>query len=201
VGQRAVDADETEGAMRVQRGLAAIGLGMIGGYVGTKVMEPVSMKLYEWEPEADRRREDAVRPGPPYLIAARKTAQLLGLDRGEQQLETLGTIGFHYGLGVGWGMVYPALRGTTGLHPVWAGLLTGATLSLVVDEGLTPVLGFSAPNRAYPLVTHLRGVVAHLAFGLGVAATAELLGWLGRALSTYAGGEVRRSPRDALGWG
>jgi len=42
----------------------------------------VSMKLYEWEPEADRRREDAVRPGPPHFIAARKTAQLLGLDLG-----------------------------------------------------------------------------------------------------------------------
>ncbi len=68
--------------MRVQRGLAAIGLGMLGGYVGTKVLEPVSMKLYEWEPEADRRREDAVRPGPPHFIAARKTAQLLGLDLG-----------------------------------------------------------------------------------------------------------------------
>ncbi len=39
---------------------------MIGGYVGTKVMEPVSMKLYELEPEAERQQEDQVRPDPPY---------------------------------------------------------------------------------------------------------------------------------------
>ena len=38
---------------------------MIGGYVGTKVMEPVSMKLYEPESEKDRRKEDEARPAPP----------------------------------------------------------------------------------------------------------------------------------------
>ncbi len=32
---------------------------------------------------------------------------------------------------------------------------------------MTPALGFSAPNRAYPLSTHLRGFVAHLVFGHG----------------------------------
>jgi len=44
---------------------------------------------------------------------------------------------------------------------------------------MTPLLGFSAPNRAYPLVTHLRGFAAHLAFGLGVAGTVEAIYWLG----------------------
>ncbi len=159
---------------------ADVALGLIGGYVGTKVMEPVSMKLYEWESEEDRRREDTVRPGPPYEIAARKTTQLLGLQLSDQQVETPGTIGFHYGLGMSWGVVYTLLRRRGGWHPLATGLGTGAAMSLIVDEGLTPLLGFSAPNRAYPLVTHLRGFAAHLAFGLGVAATAELLGWLGR---------------------
>ena len=49
-------------------------------------------------------------------------------------------------------------------------------MSLVADEGMTPALGFSAPNRSYPLATHLRGFAAHLAFGLGVAAVTEA-GW------------------------
>jgi hypothetical protein len=40
-------------------------------------------------------------------------------------------------------------------------------MSLVVDEGMTPPLGFSASSRAYLLSTHLRGFAAHLAFGLG----------------------------------
>ena len=52
-------------------------------------------------------------------------------------------------------------------------------MSLIVDEGLTPTPGFSAPNSAYPVQTHQHGVIAHLAFGLGVAVTAELVYWLG----------------------
>jgi len=49
------------------------------GYVGTRAMEPVSMKLYELESAADREREDGVRPGPPYEIAAKKIAGLVGV--------------------------------------------------------------------------------------------------------------------------
>ncbi len=166
--------------MQNQTAIADVGIGLIGGYVGTKVMEPVSMKLYAWESEEARRQEDAVRPGPPYELAARKITGLLGLNLSDQQIQTVGTVLFHYGLGMSWGPVYTRLRRRTGLHPVVAGLSTGAAMSLIVDEGLTPVLGFSAPNRAYPLVTHLRGVLAHLVFGLGVAATAETIRWLGR---------------------
>lgn len=90
--------------------------------------------------------------GPPFEIAARKTT---------------GT------------PTYTFLRRWTDLNPVSAGLLSGAAMSLLVDEGMTPLMGFSAPNRDYPLSTHLRGFVAHLAFGLGVAATAEAIRWLG----------------------
>ncbi len=171
--------------MRANELIADVGLGLVGGYVGTRVMEPVSMKLYEWEPEEARRQEDAVRPGPPYELAARKITTLLGLTLSDHQIRTLGTTLFHYGLGMGWGPVYTLLRRRPGLDPIAAGLGAGLSLSLVVDEGLTPLLGFSAPNRAYPLVTHARGVVAHLAYGLGVAAAAETLAWLGRNAGSH----------------
>ena len=45
----------------------------LAGYLATKAMEPVSMRLYELDSERDRQREDAVRPGPPYEIAARRS--------------------------------------------------------------------------------------------------------------------------------
>jgi len=111
--------------------------------VGTKVMEPVSMKLYELEPEADRK------PGGPGAerrlltrIAARKTAALLGLQLTDKQVEQAGLV-FHYGLGMSWGAVYTLLRRLTLLPPPVAGLVTGASLSLLIDEGLTPLLGTS----------------------------------------------------------
>ena len=166
--------------MKIRELISDIGTGVIGGYVGTQVMERVSMKLYELEPEEDREREEEVRPGPPFYIAAKKTTEALGIELSEEQLQNLAMYGFHYGRGMGWGPTYTFLRRWTDLNPVSAGLLSGALMSLVVDEGMTPLFGFSASNRDYPLSTHLRGFAAHLAFGLGVAATAETIYWLGQ---------------------
>lgn len=150
-------------------------LSVAAGYAGTKVMEPVSTKLYELERPADRAREDAVRPGPPYQLAAEKAAALLGIELGDEQLSKA-SMAAHYGLALGWAPLYVVLRRRTGLKPLAAGLATGAAMSVVADELMTPALGFSAPNREYPAVTHVRGFVAHLAFGLGVATVFEL-GW------------------------
>ncbi len=166
--------------MKVRELVSDVGSGLIGGYAGTKVMEPVSMKLYELESEEDRRKEDEARPGPPYVIAARKTTEALGMELSDERLQKVATYVFHYGLGMSWGPPYAFLRRWTNMGPVSAGLLTGAAMSLLVDEGMTPLLGFSAPNRDYPLATHLRGFAAHLAFGLGVAGTVETIYWLGR---------------------
>lgn len=83
---------------------------------------------------------------------------------------------FHYGLAIQWSQAYTVLRRRATLGPVSAGLATGAAMSLIADETMTHALGFSATNRAYPVSTHVRGFVAHLVFGFGVAATTEL-GW------------------------
>src|SRR4051812_13485642 len=69
--------------------------------------------------------------------------------------------------------MYGFLRRHGRMQPLTAGALTGASLSLIVDEGLAPALGFSAPNRDYPALTHVRGVLNHLAYGAAVAVTAE----------------------------
>jgi hypothetical protein len=123
-------------------------------YVATKVMEPVSHKLYELESDQARKQEDQVRPGPPSQVAAEKTAALLGLELSEQQLK-FGTLAFHHGLAIR-APLYQLLRRKTRLGAVVAGLATGAAISLMADELIVPSLGFTAPNRAYPLVTHLR---------------------------------------------
>lgn len=68
------------------------------------------------------------------------------------------------------------LRRRAGMNPATAGLTAGTAMWLVADEGITPLLGFSAPNRAYPVVTHVRAFAGHLVFGLTVAAVTEA-GW------------------------
>ncbi len=166
--------------MRMKQLVAEIAAGLIGGYVGTKVMEPVEMKLYAMESAEARQQEDRVRPGPPYDIAAHRTTEVLGLHLDEQQLKTVGTIFFHYGLGMGWGALTAVFQRRTKLTPLFAGAISGTVMWVVVDEGMTPAFGFSAPDSAYPLVTHLRAFVGHLVFGVTAALAASILLWLGR---------------------
>lgn len=71
----------------------------------------------------------------------------------------------HYGLGATWGTLYQALRRSSGMRPVGAGLATGALLSLLVDEALSPGLGITPPSKAYPKSAHVRGFLTHLVYG------------------------------------
>lgn len=166
--------------MRLNHLIADISAGVIGGYVGTKVMEPVEMRLYKLEPEAARKQEDAVRSGSPYEIAARKTGELLGFHFTDQQVKTVGALFFHYGLAMSWGAVTAIFQRRTKLNPLLAGALSGTAMWIVVDEGMTPAFGFSAPDSAYPLVTHVRAFIGHVVFGVTAASVAALVLWLGR---------------------
>lgn len=129
--------------------LVDLALAPLTGWAGTKAMEPVSTWMYDHESPADREREDAARSGPPYRIAAQKTAALLGVELTEAQLDKA-ALGFHYGLAISWAPTYALLRRRTDLKPVAATLLSGAAMSAIVDEGLTPALGFSARTAATP---------------------------------------------------
>lgn len=81
----------------------------------------------------------------------------------------------HYGLGVGWGPLYGLLRRYGAMEPVGAGIVAGVSMWAIVDEALNPVLGFTAPSRAYPTTTHLRGFINHLVFGLVLTGAAEAM--------------------------
>ena len=105
-------------------------LAPLAGYLGTKAMEPIGTWLYERESQADRDREEAVRPGPPYRIAAQKSAALIGLDLSEPALDKAALV-FHYGLAVSWAPTYALLRRHTGLGFVAAGLASGAAISCI----------------------------------------------------------------------
>ena len=144
----------------------------IAGYLALKVMDQVTTWTYAQASEADKQQEKAVSPGVAYTVAARKTAGVIGLSMTEEQATALGSV-YHYLLGLGWAPVYLVLRRVTGVAPLAAGLATGLGLWAGFDEGLVPTLGFSAPNRAYPRSTHLRGLVGPLVYVLTIMAPGE----------------------------
>ncbi len=115
-----------------------------------------------------------MRPGPPYRVAAEKLTRLAGLELTEKAAAREPAVALRPGGAVGAAVSAAAPPRAPG--PRHAGLATGATMSAIADELMTPAFGFSAPNLDYPPATHARGFVAHLVFGLAVAATVEA-GW------------------------
>lgn len=152
-------------------------IGLASGYAGTKTMSPVTTKLQEMESKQDQDQEKKVSPGVSYELAARDLANRAGLRLDDKEISKVGT-GFELGLGLTAGELYVLLRRTTGIGAIPAGILVGLLLFAGIDEGLTPLMGWSAPDSQYPMATHLRGFLGHLTLGLSVAATAEVLSWL-----------------------
>ena len=155
--------------------LADVAVGLLAGVIATKATDLAQGPLRLATPEGVRRREARVSPGPSSSqVAARRIAERLGRPLDDRRLRPV-TRAVHHGLGMAWGPVYCLLRRHGGMRPLGAGLAAGAALSLVVDEGLTPALGLSAPSRDYPVVTHVRGLVAHLVWGAAAALAAEAI--------------------------
>ena len=88
----------------------------------------------------------------------------------------------HRSLGVVYGMAAAALV-RAGAIPFQAGIVTGATAFLLVDEGVSSV-AFTPPPRAYPVESHLRGVVGHLTYGVATGAMLAITRRLG-AMKTF----------------
>ena len=150
-------------------------VGLFAGLAATWATDLAQGPLRRATPEGAKRREAQVSPGPSSShVAARRIAQRLGHPVEDRRLRPVAKA-VHHGLGMAWGPVYCLLRRHGGMRPLGAGLAAGAALSLVVDEGLTPALGLSAPNRAYPVATHVRGFLAHVVWGAAAALAAEAI--------------------------
>ena len=155
--------------------LIDLAVGFAAGLFATWATDLAQGPLRRATPEGAKRREARVSPGPSSSqVAARKVSERLGRPADDRRLRPLAKA-VHHGLGMAWGPVYCLLRCRGGMRPLGAGLVAGAALSLVVDTGLTPALGFSAPNRDYPAATHLRGFLAHLVWGAAAALAAEAI--------------------------
>ena len=159
---------------------ADIAVGLLAGLVATWVTNVVQEPLQRVTPDNVARQERRARPpggASSSQVAARRVADYLNRSPGQRQMALLGKA-IHFGVGMAWGPIYGLLRRYGGLGPFGAGLATGAAMSLVLDEGVMPVLGLSAANRDYPAFTHVRGLLAHLVYGAAAALAAEGFGHL-----------------------
>lgn len=137
------------------------------GYGSSRVMDQATGWHLGRQTEASRRREEEVAPGGAPVLAGKKLARLVGREVTDADAARIGLF-VHRSLGVQYGIAAAALV-RAGIRPIWAGIMTGAAAFVLVDEGVNSAF-FTPPPQAYPVESHLRGVVGHLAYGAVVGA-------------------------------
>jgi hypothetical protein len=152
-----------KGAIRV------LFVGAAAGVAAGQVMDRATTWFYERQSDASRQRENELLPEGAPMASARKLAGLIGAEPTDDQTGQLAAA-MHRSLGQLYGVAAATLT-RRGVPPVAAGVATGLGGFLLVDE-LANGLFFTPPPQAYPVESHLRGLVGHLTFG---AATGVLL--------------------------
>jgi hypothetical protein len=151
-------------------------VGAAAGYLAGQAMDKATTWYYGRQSDASKEREQELLPEGAPLASARKLAGLIGAEPTDEQAGTIAQA-MHQSLGQGYGVVAAALT-RRGVPPLAAGLGSGMGGFLLVDE-LANSLFFTPPPQAYPVESHLRGLVGHLTFGATTGALLALARRLG----------------------
>jgi hypothetical protein len=156
-------------------GAERLARGALAGAVAWWVMDQTLQTFYDRQSAVTRHRESEARNGVPALeVLAEELAASAGRPLSEEQRESGGTI-LQWTTGIGAGVIYAVLRDQLPGSGIGRGLGYGAVYSLLVDEGLIPLLGLAPGPGAFPWQTHARGFVGHLVFGMVAEAVLEAL--------------------------
>jgi hypothetical protein len=149
--------------------------GAVAGAAATWVMGRVTTAMYEHESDAARRQEDAARGGKTaFAAAAEKGAEVAGARPTEETIQQAGTL-LHWGLGIGAGAVYGAMRGRVMENDWKSSLKFGSGFFMLVDEVANPLLGLTPGPGAFPWQAHARGLAGHSVFGVTAEAVLRVL--------------------------
>jgi hypothetical protein len=151
--------------------------GAVAGAAATWLMDLVTTGLLDARSAETTRREEAARPngkGSVENLVDRIEAMMGRPLTGSQRATAMQAI--HFGLGIGPGALYAAVRRDLPLIGAGRGLVYGILLWAVNDEYLNTKLGLAAPFAAYPVQTHWRGFVGHVVLGMATDAGVDVLG-------------------------
>jgi hypothetical protein len=161
--------------------VGAVVRGALAGVVGTAIMDGIWYARYrrdegtsgfaDWETAAGL---DSFENAPAPAQVGKRLAEGFLQRPLKPQAARLVTNLVHWGYGLGWGAVYGIVAGSTSRPRAVYGLLFGpivwSTQYLVL-----PPTGIYRPLREYDAKTLWKDASAHLAFGVGTAASFRLL--------------------------
>lgn len=151
--------------------------GAVAGAVGVLAMDVVTWAMYRRESRLDLLREKRARVYGKDTAHAlvRHITRAVGSKAGSSEPNGAG-IAVHYGLGMGPGALYAVQRHRRPWLRKGGGALYGLLLFLVNDEVAAPLLRLAGPPSAYPVKTHIRGLVGHVVLGVGTEAALNAIG-------------------------
>jgi hypothetical protein len=149
--------------------IKVLAVGTAAGFLAGQVMDRATTWFYERQSDDSKRRESEVLPEGAPMASARRLAGLIGAEPTDDQAGQLAAA-MHRSLGQLYGVAAASLT-RRGVPPLAAGVAAGLGGFVLVDE-LANSLFFTPPPQAYPVESHLRGLVGHLTFG---AATGVVL--------------------------
>ena len=151
--------------------------GAVAGVAATWLMDVATTGVQKLQPPEDARRERAAWPNgqPSVLNLVDLVADRLGISLDEPPRTAAANI-THYALGAIPGAVYAVVRDLAPGIGAGRGLAYGTIVWAVNDELINTRLGLAGPWRAYPTMTHIRGLIGHLVLGVGTDIGIDLLG-------------------------
>lgn len=151
--------------------LVGAAVGMIGG----AALLGMSQIMYDLASPKAIAKENAIEPRDPFIVLAQQIQAKTGRKMTAHQ-EKVFEQAVATGLSAMMGAIYALTARTWNLKWLTGGLLFGAMFWAVEDEGLAPAMGLVGDNSRYPVEAHIRGLVAHITFGVVTAALMEALG-------------------------
>lgn len=151
--------------------------GGVAGGAATWVMDLITTGVLKGQsPEVTQREEQAWPNGKPAIENAVDALESKASIRLDEKQRALVIQCIHYGLGAVPGAAYAVLRRRVPLLGAARGMLFGAGLWALNDEYLNTRLGFAGPFDAYPMETHLRGLIGHTTLGAATDTFIDALG-------------------------
>lgn len=147
----------------------SLAVGAFAGIIGGFALAGSAQTIYNVTSPEKIAEETAIEPRDPFIVLAEKLEKLTGRNLNERQKKIFEQ-GAATALSATAGVSYALLAPEWKLNWLLGGLVFGAIFWAVEDEGISPLLGLAGKNTKYPLEAHIRGLAAHVIFGIVTAA-------------------------------
>jgi len=154
---------------------ANLAVGALAGIIGGFALAGAAQTIYSLTSPKKIAEETAIEPRDPFIVLAEKLEKLTGRNLNDSQKKIFEQCAAT-ALSATAGVSYALLASKWKLNWLAGGLVFGGLFWAIEDEGLSPVLGLVGDNTKYPLEAHVRGLAAHVIFGIVTAAFIKAAG-------------------------